>query len=146
VHTRWIETEFTAQLAPYQGTQDSLPASERQTVVVEVGGRRLEVSLPSDFALSGGGAARAEPRKRGGGTAIVTSGNVVLAPMQGTVARVAVSNGDAVNTGDLLVVVEAMKMENPVHAHQAGTVTGLIVQAGTSVIQGNAICEIVPNC
>ncbi len=144
VHTRWIETEFAVELAPYRGTHDSLPASERQTVVVEVGGRRLEVSLPGDFALSGSSAARAEPRKRGGGTAMVASGNVVLAPMQGTVARVAVSSGDAVNTGDLLVVVEAMKMENPVHAHRAGTVTGLIVQPGTSIVQGSAICEIVP--
>ncbi|MGH3933842.1 MAG: acetyl/propionyl/methylcrotonyl-CoA carboxylase subunit alpha [Pseudonocardiaceae bacterium] len=147
VHTRWIETEFAAQptpYPPYRETPDPRPTTERQTVVVEVGGRRLEVSLPGDFALSGGATARAKPRKRGGGTAIVASGNVVLAPMQGTVARVTVSEGDAVNTGDLLVVVEAMKMENPVHAHQTGIVTGLTVQPGTPVVQGSALCEIAP--
>jgi acetyl-CoA/propionyl-CoA carboxylase biotin carboxyl carrier protein len=62
--------------------------------------------------------------------------------MQGTVVRVAVSEGDRVDTGDLLVVLEAMKMENPVTAHKPGTVTGLRVQLGGSVTQGSLLCSL----
>ena len=142
VHTRWIETEFSAKLTPYDAPAEVPPAAPRRTVVVEVGGRRLEVSLPGDFALSGSGDSKAKPRKRGGGKAAAVSGDAVIAPMQGTVVTVAVSDGDPVHTGDLLVVVEAMKMENPVSAHKAGTVTGLQVEAGTPVTQGTVICEI----
>jgi acetyl-CoA/propionyl-CoA carboxylase biotin carboxyl carrier protein len=145
VHTRWIETEFSAELAPYSGlAHDPLPASERQTVVVEVDGRRLEVSLPGDLALSGGAGGKATPRKRGGHKAAAVSGHAVVAPMQGTVVKVAVSDGDHVHTGDLLAVVEAMKMENPVHAQETGTVTGLKVQPGASVTRGTILCEITP--
>jgi acetyl-CoA/propionyl-CoA carboxylase biotin carboxyl carrier protein len=144
VHTRWIETEFAAVLSP-AGPAAEVPASPpRQTVVVEVCGRRLEVSLPGDLVLGGSGTARARPRKRGGGRAAAASGDAVLAPMQGTVVRVAVSNGDVVNVGDLIVVVEAMKMENPVTAHQAGTVTAVAVQPGTPVTSGTLLCTITP--
>jgi acetyl-CoA/propionyl-CoA carboxylase biotin carboxyl carrier protein len=115
----------------------------RQVVVVEVGGRRLEVSLPADLGLRGGGAARAKPRKRGRRVA-AASGDAVVAPMQGTVVRLAVSDGAVVSAGDLIVVLEAMKMENPVTAHQAGTVTGLTVQPGTSVTLGTLLCRITP--
>jgi acetyl-CoA/propionyl-CoA carboxylase biotin carboxyl carrier protein len=148
VHTRWIETEFSAKLQPYDTPVEVTPvevqsAAPRQTVVVEVDGRRLEVSLPGDFALSGDSGGRATPRKRGrGGKTVAVSGDAVTVPMQGTVVKVAVSDGDPVDTGDLILVVEAMKMENPVNAHKTGTVTGLKVEAGTSVTQGTVICEI----
>ncbi len=142
VHTRWIETEFSAQLQPYGAPEEVPPPGQRQTVVVEVDGRRLEVSLPSDLALRGGSAGRAKPRKRGGGRAAAVAGDAVLAPMQGTVVKVAVSDGDAVDSGDLLVVIEAMKMENPVTAHKAGTVTGLNIEAGAPINQGVIICRI----
>ena len=119
----------------------------RQTVVVEVGGRRLEVSLPGDLALGGGRrrrpAGRRRPRKRGGGKGgAAASGDAVTAPMQGTIIKVAVSDGDQVAAGDLVVVLEAMKMENPVTAHRDGTVTGLAAAAGSSVSQGTVLCEI----
>jgi acetyl-CoA/propionyl-CoA carboxylase biotin carboxyl carrier protein len=144
VHTRWIETEFSAPLEPSAAAAEVPTPAPRQTVVVEVGGRRLEVSLPGDLGFRGGVAARARPRKRGGGRVAAASGGAVLAPMQGTVARVAVSDGDVVNVGDLIVVLEAMKMENPVTAHQAGTVTGLTVQPGTPVTHGTLLCTITP--
>jgi acetyl-CoA/propionyl-CoA carboxylase biotin carboxyl carrier protein len=144
VHTRWVETEFSAQLQPY-GAPEQVPLpAPRQTMVVEVGGRRLEVTLPGDLALRGGDTGRARPRKRGGGRAAAVSGNAVIAPMQGTVVKVTVSEGDAVDTGDLIVVLEAMKMENWVTAHQAGTITGLTAQAGTSLTQGTVLCQITP--
>ncbi|MGC1735288.1 MAG: biotin carboxylase N-terminal domain-containing protein, partial [Pseudonocardiaceae bacterium] len=123
VHTRWIETDFSAQFQPYGAVEEGPPEAPRQTVVVEVGGRRLEVSLPGDLAPRG--AARATPRKRGGGRAAAVPGDAVVAPMQGTVVKVAVAEGDRVRAGDLIVVLEAMKMENPVTAHTAGTITAL---------------------
>ena len=149
VHTRWIETEFAGELAPYSGdaVQGAGP-TPRQIMVVEVGGRRLEVSLPGELAsgLAGpapgaAGATKGKPRTRGGGKAAV-SGDTVTAPMQGTVVKVAVSDGDTVAKGDLIVVVEAMKMENPVTAPKAGTVTALTTQPGASITQGTVICEI----
>jgi acetyl-CoA/propionyl-CoA carboxylase, biotin carboxylase, biotin carboxyl carrier protein len=149
VHTRWIETEFDNQIEPFQAAEpaeDDEESAPRQTVVVEVGGKRLEVSLPGDLAIGGGGgggrgAAPKKKRKRSGGGAKV-SGDAVTAPMQGTVVKVAVSEGDTVAAGDLVVVVEAMKMENPVTAHKDGVVTGLTLEAGASVNQGAVICEI----
>jgi acetyl-CoA/propionyl-CoA carboxylase biotin carboxyl carrier protein len=149
VHTRWIETEWDNTVPPFEGGAGAEDESgERQTVVVEVGGRRLEVSLPGDLALggggNGGGAAKAAPRKRGGkgGGGAKASGDAVTAPMQGTIIKVAVSEGDTVEVGDLIVVLEAMKMENPVTATKAGTVTGLDAEQGASVTQGTVICEI----
>ncbi|HEY2222030.1 acetyl/propionyl/methylcrotonyl-CoA carboxylase subunit alpha [Actinomycetospora sp.] len=149
VHTRWIETEFDNQIEPFvadgAGDDEDDEAGARQTVVVEVGGKRLEVSLPAGLSLGGGGgaapAAKKKSRKRTGGGAKV-SGDAVTSPMQGTVVKVAVSEGDTVSSGDLVLVVEAMKMENPVTAHKDGTVTGLSIEAGASVNQGAVICEI----
>jgi acetyl-CoA/propionyl-CoA carboxylase, biotin carboxylase, biotin carboxyl carrier protein len=146
VHTRWIETEWDNTVAPFEGGEDAEEdAGTRQTVVVEVGGRRLEVALPGDLAIGGGGGAtaKAAPRKRGGGRGgAKVSGDAVTAPMQGTIIKVAVSDGDTVSAGDLVLVLEAMKMENPVLAHKDGTITGLAADAGSSVSQGTVICEI----
>jgi acetyl-CoA/propionyl-CoA/long-chain acyl-CoA carboxylase, biotin carboxylase, biotin carboxyl carrier protein len=149
VHTRWIETQFAARLQPpgptglnVTGWDTGERPAPRQTVVVEVGGRRLEVSLPGDLALGGATAGRAKPRKRSGVRAVAAPGEEVIAPMQGTVVKVAVSEGDPVDTGDLIVVLEAMKMENPVTAHTAGTIIGLTTRAGTSVTQGTVLCKI----
>ena len=115
-------------------------------MIVEVGGRRLEVSLPGDLALggggNGGGAAKAKPRKRAGGTKTAVSGDAVTAPMQGTIVKVAVSDGQQVEAGELVAVLEAMKMENPVTAHKSGTVTGLSVEVGSAVTQGAPLLEI----
>jgi acetyl-CoA/propionyl-CoA carboxylase biotin carboxyl carrier protein len=151
VHTRWIETEWDNTVEPFTGgdpidEEDTIP---RQTVVVEVGGRRLEVSLPGDLAISNGGAPahgairkKPKPRKRGGGGGAAASGDAVTAPMQGTVVKVAVEEGQTVAAGDLVVVLEAMKMENPVTAHKDGVVTGLSVEAGAAITQGTVIAEL----
>ncbi|GAB3698134.1 acetyl/propionyl/methylcrotonyl-CoA carboxylase subunit alpha [Saccharopolyspora tripterygii] len=145
VHTRWIETEFDNTIEPHTGGTDAAEeAEERQTVIVEVGGRRLEVSLPAAFAAtSAAPAAKAKPRKRAGGKAGgAASGDAVAAPMQGTIVKVAVEDGQEVAEGDQIAVLEAMKMENPVTAHKAGTVTGLDAKPGDSVTQGTTLCEI----
>ncbi|MEU3275236.1 acetyl/propionyl/methylcrotonyl-CoA carboxylase subunit alpha [Saccharomonospora sp. NPDC006951] len=147
VHTRWIETEFDNTIEPFTAPQadEDAEETERQNVVVEVGGRRLEVSLPGGLALGGGapaGEAKAKKRKRAGGTKTAVSGDAVTAPMQGTIVKVAVADGQQVEAGELIVVLEAMKMENPVSAHKSGTVTGLAVEVGTAVSQGTVLLEI----
>jgi acetyl-CoA/propionyl-CoA carboxylase biotin carboxyl carrier protein len=151
VHTRWIETEWNNTVEPFTGGEplDEEDARPRHKVVVEVGGRRLEVSLPGDLALSNGAPDAAgvirkkpKPRKRGAHAGAAASGDAVTAPMQGTVVKVAVEEGQQVAVGDLVVVLEAMKMENPVTAHKDGTITGLAVEAGAAVTQGTVLAEI----
>ncbi|WP_299566283.1 acetyl/propionyl/methylcrotonyl-CoA carboxylase subunit alpha [uncultured Mycolicibacterium sp.] len=152
VHTRWIETEWNNTVEPFTGGEaaEEEETAPRQKVVVEVGGRRVEVSLPGDLAIGGGagggvpGAIRRKPkpRKRGAHAGAAVSGDSVTAPMQGTVVKVAVEEGQQVSAGDLVVVLEAMKMENPVTAHKDGTITGLSVEAGAAITQGTVICEI----
>ncbi|MGB3441246.1 MAG: acetyl/propionyl/methylcrotonyl-CoA carboxylase subunit alpha [Actinophytocola sp.] len=144
VHTRWIETEFDNRIEPFVATEELPEQGERQTVVVEVGGRRLEVSLPEGFATTTAAAGQkaAKPRKRAGAKTAAASGDSVAAPMQGTIVKIAVEDGQTVESGDLIVVLEAMKMENPVTAHKAGTVTGLSVSTGETVTQGSVLCEL----
>ncbi|MFC0439113.1 biotin carboxylase N-terminal domain-containing protein [Kutzneria buriramensis] len=145
VHTRWIETEFDNTIAPFTDPATAEEEDgERQTVVVEVGGRRLEVSLPSTLSVGAAApaAAKAKPRKRAGKSSAAVSGDAVAAPMQGTIVKVAVADGQVVEAGELLVVLEAMKMENPVTAHKAGTVRGLAATPGETVTQGTVLLEI----
>jgi acetyl-CoA/propionyl-CoA carboxylase biotin carboxyl carrier protein len=148
IHTRWIETEFDNTIAPYAGgSADAPEAEERHTVVVEVGGKRLEVSLPGGLSLGGGGNGGATrkkaPRRSGGSKAgSAASGDSLTAPMQGTIVKIAVEDGTAVSEGDLVVVLEAMKMEQPINAHKAGTVTGLAAEVGATVANGFVLCEI----
>ncbi len=145
VHTRWIETEFANTIAPFEGAAEPTGTSAaRQTVVAEVNGRRVEVSLPADFAGSAGGGRAAPPTrtKRRSKAPVAAGGDAVTAPMQGTVVKVAVADGDTVAAGDLIAVVEAMKMENPVTAHKDGTVAGLAVDVGASVAAGAVLAEI----
>ncbi len=149
VHTRWIETEFDNQIAPYAGVvadTDGEPAGAKQTVVVEVGGKRLEVVLPAGLALGTAAGAAGRPKapkrsgaKKGGAAA---SGDSLTSPMQGTIVKIAVAEGDTVAEGDLVVVLEAMKMEQPLLAHRAGVVTGLTAEVGATVSSGAAVCEI----
>ena len=147
VHNRWIETEFDNDIPPYAGGAEASDGAEpRETVVVEVGGKRLEVSLPAGLGASaggGGGAKKAAPKrssKKASGAA--ASGDTLTSPMQGTIVKVAVEDGATVEAGDLVVVLEAMKMEQPLNAHKAGTVTGLSAAVGEVVTSGAAICDI----
>ena len=148
VHTRWIETEFRGGIEPYQGpTVEAAPAEERLKVVVEVNGKRLEVVVPSGLGTANGVATPARPRKpvrrAGGAAAKATSGNALTSPMQGTIVKVAVADGDQVQAGDLVVVLEAMKMEQPLTAHRSGTVANLSAQIGATVSSGSTLCDIV---
>jgi len=148
VHTSWIETEFDNNIEPYAGdTGEAEEAGERQTVTVEVGGRRLEVSLPAGIgfgaaATGGVGAARKPKRSAGKKAGAAVSGDAVASPMQGTIVKVVVEEGQVVAEGDIIVVLEAMKMEQPLKAHKAGTVTGLDAVVGATVTNGAVICEL----
>ena len=145
VYTQWIETDFDNQITPYGGDNAEAPEpDERNKVTVEVGGRRLEVVLPSGLASIGGGAAGAKKPKRSSGkkAGAAASGDSVASPMQGTIVKVAVEEGATVEEGDVIVVLEAMKMEQPLKAHKAGTVSGLKAEVGSGVTNGEVICEI----
>ncbi len=154
VHTRWIETEFAdtlATLAPVrrQATPDVEPEPEEpaERVVVEVGGRRLEVVLPAGLGRAAGRARAANAARRPGRRAARaagggTGGTTLTSPMQGTIVKVAVGEGDKVAEGDLVVVLEAMKMEQPILAHRAGTVRSLALEPGAGVTAGAPICDI----
>jgi acetyl-CoA/propionyl-CoA carboxylase biotin carboxyl carrier protein len=146
VHTRWIETDWGNELEPWSGVAaDGEEPAARETVVVEVGGRRLEVTLPAGLGAATGVAAGPKPgrRSKSKSGAAGASGDALTSPMQGTIIKIAVSEGDTVAAGDLVVVLEAMKMEQPLTAHKAGTVKGLAATVGESVTSGAVICELV---
>ncbi|WP_371612743.1 acetyl/propionyl/methylcrotonyl-CoA carboxylase subunit alpha [Streptomyces clavifer] len=148
IHTRWIETEFVNTIKPFTVPTDTDTDEDtgRETVVVEVGGKRLEVSLPSSLGMTlarTGLAAGAKPKRRAAKKAgSAASGDTLASPMQGTIVKIAVEEGQEVKEGDLVVVLEAMKMEQPLNAHRSGTVKGLSAEVGTSVTSGAVICEI----
>lgn len=147
VHTRWIETEFNNTIPMYSGAPGNVNSDEdeRTTVVVEVNGKRLEVSLPD---LSGGAKHTAKPatsktrKSRSARGAAKGGGDELTSPMQGTIVKVAASDGDTVAEGDLILVLEAMKMEQPITAHKAGKVSGLSAKAGDTVTSGAVLATI----
>ena len=147
VHTRWIETEFTAPM-PHQEPAETTAPADREKITVEVGGKRLEVVVPADLTLAPTrGVKEDTPRRtrggrggssrRGGGDT-----DTLISPMQGTIIKIAVADGERVTAGDVIVVLEAMKMEQPLTAHKDGTVTGLAVTVGQTVTAGAPICEL----
>ena len=151
VHTRWIETEFDNTITPYTGPGTDTPDPDpRHTITVEVGGKRLEVTLPTTLTpgTTGGAAHRkkAPRRSTSTGTATATSGDTLTAPMQGTIVKVAVQDGQTVEAGDLVIVLEAMKMEQPITAHKSGTITNLTATVGATVTNGAPLATITdPN-
>jgi acetyl-CoA/propionyl-CoA carboxylase, biotin carboxylase, biotin carboxyl carrier protein len=164
VHTRWIETEFTAQIPPYSGSPGQAGEladggagggqAARERITVEVQGKRLEVVLPAGLGRTGAAAAQrpAGPGGRGvpagrarraarSGTA-QADGDTLICPMQGTIVKIVAGEGQRVSAGDPVVILEAMKMEQPLTAHKDGTVTGLTVQVGQTVAAGAALCQL----
>jgi len=146
VHTRWIETEFATEIQPWDGTiEDGFDQGELyRTVVVEVEGRRLKVGVPAGIFAAGQNASlgkapkRAITRLAGAGSAEGT----ISSPMQATVVKVLVSPGDSVVAGDLICVLEAMKMEQPIMASKDGTVESVGVNVGDSITGGHIIAVV----
>ena len=142
VHTRWIETDFKneipAQLA--SSTDDGLAMDE--PIVVEVNGKRIEVALPQNLAIGSKKAVTKRSVRQRSSAAPVASGNAIVAPMQGTIVKIAVTAGTAVAAGDLIMVIEAMKMEQPLTAHKAGVIASITAEIGITVQSGSVLCEI----
>ncbi len=155
VHTRWIETEFAADIPPYTGGTHGGGAAAggdpepRERITVEVGGKRLEVTVPAGLGAAAGSGATAAPGgrpkaagRRGGAAGGAPSGDELVSPMQGTIVKIVAADGEQVAIGDTIVVLEAMKMEQPLTAHKAGTITGLSIAVGQTVPAGAVICQI----
>ncbi|WP_166879495.1 biotin carboxylase N-terminal domain-containing protein [Salinibacterium sp. ZJ450] len=144
VYTRWIETEWVNELEPWSGELlDATARAKRHAVVVEVDGKRIEVSLPTRLLPATGAVASGPaPRRRTAGTVSTVTGDTVKAPMQATVVKLAVAEGDHVVKGDLMLVLEAMKMEQPITAHKDGTVTGVNALVGATVSSGHLLLSI----
>jgi acetyl-CoA/propionyl-CoA carboxylase biotin carboxyl carrier protein len=148
IYTSWIETEFAGGIEPWSGeAEEPRSPEQRRHVVVEVAGKRIEVSLPARL-LGGSAATRAAaapaPKRRTGAHAVTTAtGDSVTAPMQATIVKLAVDNGDAVVKGDLILVLEAMKMEQPLTAHKDGTIADISAPVGATVSSGHLLLNIV---
>ncbi len=146
VHTRWIETEFDNTIPAYSGPTDGVAEAEaRETVVVEVGGKRVEVSLPAGLGAAPAASTGAAParRKAGGKKAGAgATGDSLVAPMQGTIVKIEVSEGQQVAEGDLVLVLEAMKMEQPLNAHKSGTIQNIAAEIGATVAAGSTLLDI----
>jgi acetyl-CoA/propionyl-CoA carboxylase biotin carboxyl carrier protein len=145
IYTRWIETEFDNDIEPWSGSlEDTAGAPQRHNVVVEVDGKRVEVSLPTKLLPASGGVSGAvAPKRRGAGSVSSATGDSVSAPMQATIVKIAVAEGDKVVKGDLLLVLEAMKMEQPIAAHKDGTIGSINAAVGTTVSSGHVLLSIV---
>ncbi len=145
IYTDWIETDYDNQLEPYAGAAENSEPTERDHVTVEVGGRRIEVTLPGGLGATGVTSSHgAKKSKRIGGKSAgaAVSGDSLTSPMQGTVVKIAVDEGQEVAAGDQIVVIEAMKMEQPINAHKAGIITGLTTEVGATVGAGEVIADI----
>jgi acetyl-CoA/propionyl-CoA carboxylase biotin carboxyl carrier protein len=145
IYTRWIEEEFVNTIEPWSGELERQPESSapRHKVVVEIDGKRIAVSLPSKLLPSSGNQASTPAPRRHSGSAVSTvTGDSVAAPMQATVVKLAVAEGDRVVKGDLVLVLEAMKMEQPILAHKDGVVSGLTATVGTTVSSGHVLLNI----
>jgi acetyl-CoA/propionyl-CoA carboxylase biotin carboxyl carrier protein len=145
IYTRWIETEWVNDIPAWNGiAEDGTEPAERSSVTVEVGGKRIEVSLPSHLGISGAASKTAKAPKRKGTGAVSgggQSGNAIKAPMQSTVVKIAVEVGQEVAEGELVVVLEAMKMEQPLTAHRAGKVKAIAGKVGETVPAGTVLLE-----
>ena len=147
VHTRWIETEFDKEMEPWSGSLDVEADTDDpyRTVVVEVEGRRLRVGVPAGIFQSGEKALTKPPKRANHGSARATdSGDVISSPMQATVVKIAVQPGDSVVTGDLICVLEAMKMEQPIQAHRDGTIASVDCVIGDTVSAGQVMITLEP--
>jgi acetyl-CoA/propionyl-CoA carboxylase biotin carboxyl carrier protein len=145
IYTRWIETEFVNEIEPWSGSlADSTPAAARTSVVVEVGGKRIEVALPARLTASTAAPSLvpAPRRHASGGTVVTATGDSVKAPMQATIVKLAVVDGATVVKGDLILVLEAMKMEQPITAHKDGVIANINAAVGATVSSGHLLLDI----
>ncbi|HWL03130.1 MAG TPA: biotin/lipoyl-containing protein, partial [Microbacteriaceae bacterium] len=143
VYTSWIENEWAGELEPWSGElQEPRSPAARTTVVVEVGGKRVEVSLPAKLVGTTADTGATPPKRKVHGAVDTATGDAIKAPMQATIVKVAVEEGQRVVKGETVLVLEAMKMEQPLAAHKDGVIAGLDAPVGQTVASGHLLLTI----
>jgi acetyl-CoA/propionyl-CoA carboxylase biotin carboxyl carrier protein len=139
VYTSYIESEFVNEIPMFQGGTSGISSAPRpETFITEVNGHRFEVAIHANETT------HKRHRAKSGVTGIVT-GDALTSPMQGTVVKIAVLEGDQVEVGDLIFVLEAMKMEQPLTAHKAGKIADISANIGETITSGSKLCNILDN-
>lgn len=139
VYTSYIESEFVNEIPMFQGGTSGISSVPRsETFITEVNGHRFEVAIHANETT------HKRHRAKNGVTGIFT-GDALTSPMQGTVVKIAVSEGDQVEVGDLIFVLEAMKMEQPLTAHKAGKIADISANIGETITSGSKLCNILDN-
>jgi len=137
IYTSYIENEFNNEIPMYQAPVVPLETHMApEYLVAEVNGKRFEVLVHAPKPVVK--RHRAKQSMAGG-----AGGAALNSPMQGTVVKIAVKEGDRVEVGDLVIVLEAMKMEQPLMAHKAGVISNLSAVIGATVSSGTALCDII---
>jgi acetyl-CoA/propionyl-CoA carboxylase biotin carboxyl carrier protein len=137
VYTSYIENEFVNEIPQYEASSPVVQShAAPEHIITEVNGHRFEVLVHAPEPVH----KRHRARKGAAGGA---TGDGLLAPMQGTVVKIAVNEGDQVEKGDLIIVLEAMKMEQPLTAHKSGKISKLVAEIGETVASGTALCLIL---
>ena len=137
VYTSYIENEFKNEIPAFAPTVTPITTRvAAENLVVELNGKRFEVKLHTPEPVVK--RHRAKESKIGG-----ASGTGLTSPMQGTVVKVAVTAGQQVVAGDLIIVLEAMKMEQPLIAHKSGTIANLTTAIGETVASGAVLCDMI---
>ena len=137
VYTSYIENEFVNEIAQYEAGSPVVQShAAPEHIITEINGHRFEVLVHAPEPVH----KRHRARKGASGGA---TGDGLLAPMQGTVVKIAVNEGDTVEKGDLVIVLEAMKMEQPLTAHKSGKISKLVVEIGETVASGTSLCLIL---
>ena len=137
IYTSYIENEFKNEIQAFQFSQAPIQTHMApEHLITEVNGKRFEILVHAPKAV-------VKRHRVKAGMSGGSSGSGLTSPMQGTVVKIAVSEGEAVEIGDLIIVLEAMKMEQPLMAHKAGVITNLTAAIGTTVSSGTLLCDII---
>lgn len=137
IYTSYIETDFVNEIPQYASSSAQIQThAAPEHVVAEINGHRFEVTIHAPEPV------HKRHRAKQGMSGVVT-GNGLTSPMQGTVVKIVAQQGDHVQTGDLVIVLEAMKMEQPLMAHKSGIITNLTAVIGESVANGATLCDII---
>jgi acetyl-CoA/propionyl-CoA carboxylase biotin carboxyl carrier protein len=137
IHTSYIENEFTNEIPPFaQSALESQTHAAPEHLVTEINGKRFEIFVHAPEPVH-----KRHRAKQGASGA--STGTALTSPMQGTVVKIAVEEGQIVEAGELIIVLEAMKMEQPLIAHRSGVISNLSAVIGETVSSGSTLCDII---
>ena len=137
IHTSYIENEFKNEIPPFaQSALESQTHAASEHLVTEINGKRFEIFVHAPEPVH-----KRHRAKQGASGA--STGTALTSPMQGTVVKIAVEEGQIVEAGELIIVLEAMKMEQPLIAHRSGVISNLSAVIGETVSSGSTLCDII---